>query len=172
MNRLFDWKTSFDHLTYLEAGEDPDEVYGLGSLLTAYFYCHILVHRTAIRIFHGSEQFGDHFRTALTFVDEMLSDFSRLKPANFDSFWFSCKTNAYIDKTHLTLAGSRAHFNSICDFVVLLCCVAPTAAERDKAEKYLGKYRHWLWLRSKSFDLVRMSLVRLDSHVKSALWTS
>lgn len=61
------------------------------------------------------------------------------------------------------LTGSRAHFNAICDFVVLLRAISYTAASQERVEDLMSKYRHWLWMRSKSFEVVRMSLVRLDS---------
>jgi hypothetical protein len=89
--RLFDWKTSFDHLAYLEAAEDPDHAFGLGSLLVAYQYCHVLIHRTALRVFRGNDQYEFHYEEALEFFQRMLADFSKMKRASFDSFWFSCK---------------------------------------------------------------------------------
>ncbi|PCG94797.1 Hypothetical protein PENO1_076640 [Penicillium occitanis (nom. inval.)] len=146
--RLLDWKTSFDHLTYLEAAEDPDDVFGLGSLLVAYQYCHVLIYRTALRVFKGDDQYESQYEEALQFVERMVADFSAMKRASFDSFWFS---------------WSRAHFNAICDFVVLLRAISYTAASQERVEDLMSKYRHWLWMRSKSFEVVRMSLVRLDS---------
>jgi hypothetical protein len=89
--KLFDWKTSFDHLAYLEASRDPDDVFGLGSLLVAYQYCHVLIYRVALRVFRDDDQYEIHYEEALQFVQRMLLDFSEMKPACFDSFWFSCK---------------------------------------------------------------------------------
>jgi hypothetical protein len=90
--RLLDWKTSFDHLTYLEAAEDPDDIFGLGSLLVAYQYCHVLIYRTALRVFKGDDQYESQYEEALQFVERMVADFSAMKRASFDSFWFSCKS--------------------------------------------------------------------------------
>ena len=61
------------------------------------------------------------------------------------------------------LIGSRAHFNAICDFVVRLRAMSHTPASHVRVEELMSKYRNWLWMRSKSFEVVRMSLVRLDS---------
>lgn len=61
------------------------------------------------------------------------------------------------------LTGSRGHFNAICDFVVLLRATSPTTASQVRVEELMSKCRHWLWMRSKSFEVVRMSFVRLES---------
>lgn len=91
ITRLYDWKTSYDRLADLESAEDEDEGCGLGSLLVAYQYCHVLIHRAALRSSMRQQTFGVCHERALLFGRQMLEDLKHIKSANFDSFWFSCK---------------------------------------------------------------------------------
>lgn len=69
----------------------------------------------------------------------------------------------YIKLPRANEKGSRAQFNAIADFVVLLCVTAPTEKDKIFARTVAAKHREWLWLRSKSFKISRTSMVRLDS---------
>lgn len=92
-NRLGDWKTSYDHLSHLESNEDQDEIYGLGSLLVAYQYCFVLMHRKALRFTDDQAEFQASHERALIFGERMLADLKQVKLASFDSFWFSCNSH-------------------------------------------------------------------------------
>lgn len=47
--------------------------------------------------------------------------------------------------------------------MVLLCVIAPSEQDKTFARAVTAKHREWLWLRSKSFEILRTSMVRLDS---------
>ncbi|KAF7551296.1 hypothetical protein G7046_g7759 [Stylonectria norvegica] len=153
--RLADWKTSHDHLSELETVEGHDDFYGLGSQLVAHHYCYVLIHRKALSVSDEQADFSTAHERALTFGERMLADLKQLNLASFDSFWFS---------------WSRAHFNAISDLVVLLHIRAPTDLARGRAAHLAARYRDWLCMRSKSFEIVRMGLTRLDSLNKPELW--
>jgi len=54
-------------------------------------------------------------------------------------------------------------FNTITDFFISLIILAPTELEQSFAKAAAAQHRQWLWLHIQSFEVARMSMVRLDT---------
>ena len=88
----------------------------------------------------------------MDFGSELLEQLQQCDLRLFEGFWFS---------------WSVGHFNAIGDFLFHIYVSAPTKEVQDAAKKTLQKYRSWLWSHSKAFEITRMSLIRLDSLMRS-----
>ncbi|KAE8443878.1 hypothetical protein EG329_001287 [Mollisiaceae sp. DMI_Dod_QoI] len=125
----------------------------IGALLIASIYCHILLYRFILKLTIRTPYFAVSFDDALKFGQEIRKRLLEcLTLVQLESFWFS---------------WSRAQFNAIADFMALLCVIAPSHEDQQRARSIATAHRQWLWLRSKSFEISRPSMVRLDSLLSS-----
>ncbi|RDW60107.1 hypothetical protein BP5796_11713 [Coleophoma crateriformis] len=120
----------------------------IGVLRVSWIFCNILVHRTLIQATLHTPDFHQTFNAAVGYISVIEKELQQLGILDMESFWFS---------------WSQAQFNAISEFFVLLCVVAPSESQMQFVRAAASMHRHWLWLRSKSFGVSRMSMVRLDS---------
>ncbi|OHF02526.1 fungal specific transcription factor domain-containing protein [Colletotrichum orchidophilum] len=124
---------------------------GNGSLKLAYITAKIAMFKALLR--PKSIEVPTEARTALrtgamTVAREMHDFLAKLEARHLEAFWHSY---------------SRVNFAIASNFIVLLFALSPTLAEAEDALALLVQWRGLLRIKSRSCDLLNLSLLRLDA---------
>ncbi|KXH35366.1 fungal specific transcription factor [Colletotrichum simmondsii] len=124
---------------------------GNGSLKLAYITAKIAVFKALLR--PKSIEVPTEARTALrtgsmTVAREMHDFLAKLEAHHLEAFWHSY---------------SRVNFAIASNFIVLLFALSPTLSEAEDALALLIQWRGLLRIKSRSCDLLNLSLLRLDA---------
>ncbi|KAK1634207.1 fungal-specific transcription factor [Colletotrichum phormii] len=124
---------------------------GNGSLKLAYITAKIAVFKALLRT--KSIEVPTEARTALrtgamTIAREMHDFLAKLEAHHLEAFWHSY---------------SRVNFAIASNFIVLLFALSPTPSEAEDALALLIQWRGLLRIKSRSCDLLNLSLLRLDA---------
>ncbi|KAJ0300972.1 hypothetical protein COL516b_008149 [Colletotrichum fioriniae] len=124
---------------------------GNGSLKLAYITAKIAVFKALLR--PKSIEVPTEARTALrtgsmTIAREMHDFLAKLEAHHLEAFWHSY---------------SRVNFAIASNFIVLLFALSPTLSEAEDALALLIQWRGLLRIKSRSCDLLNLSLLRLDA---------
>ncbi|KAF9880820.1 hypothetical protein CkaCkLH20_01862 [Colletotrichum karsti] len=128
-----------------------DSLDGNGSLRLAYITAKVAVFRALLR--PKSTEAPPEARAALragamAVAREMYDFLARLGPHHLEAFWHSY---------------SRVNFAIASNFIVLLFTLSPTTADAEDSLTLLTQWRSLLRIKSRSCDLLNLSLLRLDA---------
>ncbi|KAF4486852.1 Transcriptional activator protein DAL81 [Colletotrichum fructicola Nara gc5] len=140
-----------------DVGEQPSPALphhgldGNGSLRLAYITAKVAVFKALLR--PKSNEAPAEARAALrtgamAVAREMYDFLAKLGPHHLEAFWHSY---------------SRVNFAIASNFIVLLFALSPTLADADDALALLNQWRSLLRIKSRSCDLLNLSLLRLDA---------
>lgn len=130
------------------ASQDLD---GNGSLRLAYITAKVSIFRALLRpqISEASPEARSALRTGAIGVAREMYDFlSGLETRHLEAFWHSY---------------SRVNFAIASNFIVLLFASSPTEADAQEVLALLKRWRSILKIKSRSCDLLNLSLLRLDA---------
>ncbi|KAH7020741.1 fungal-specific transcription factor domain-containing protein [Microdochium trichocladiopsis] len=124
---------------------------GNGSLKLAYITAKISIFKAMLR--PNSNEAPAEARTALrtgamAVAREMYDFLARLEAHHLEAFWHSY---------------SRVNFAIASNFIVLLFALSPSLADADESLTLLTQWRGLLRIKSRSCDLLNLSLLRLDA---------
>ncbi|KAF0324065.1 fungal specific transcription factor domain protein [Colletotrichum asianum] len=140
-----------------DVGEQPSPALphhgldGNGSLRLAYITAKVAVFKALLR--PKSNEAPAEARAALrtgamAVAREMYDFLAKLGPHHLEAFWHSY---------------SRVNFAIASNFIVLLFALSPTLADAEDALTLLTQWRSLLRIKSRSCDLLNLSLLRLDA---------
>ncbi|KAF6812067.1 fungal specific transcription factor domain protein [Colletotrichum sojae] len=140
-----------------EVSHQPSEVLvhhgldGSGSLRLAYITAKIAVFKALLRPKNNEApiEARNALRTGAMAIARETYDFlAKLGPHHLEAFWHSY---------------SRVNFAIASNFIVLLFALSPSAADAEDSLTLLTQWRSLLRIKSRSCDLLNLSLLRLDA---------